>query len=321
MRHFKVNQTLQDACQMISFSKLSKLIFTHSKVRKFFERRGVNITPSNFYSTIPSMMEIENSFEYKEKAPPYLDPKIFDAELLRETLRQLIPYSEDFSPAQDGDEDNCTEFYWGNSQFSYSDAMSYYAFIRSLKPKSIVEVGSGFSSLIAIEALRKNGGGRLTCIEPFPRPFIKSLHDEGVLDLLPLRAQDITPDVFDSLLADGDILFIDSTHTVKTGSDCLHLYLRVIPRLQRKLYIHVHDVFLPFGMPKQWLIDSHIYWTEQYLLMALLIDNPKMSVVFGSAYHQHFNSDLLADFMRNRCAGGGSSLWIQSDPSGISGGG
>ncbi len=104
---------------------------------------------------------------------------------------------------------------------SYSDAMSYYSIIRHLRPKKVLEIGSGFSSLIALEALQKNGTGSLTCIEPFPREFLKK---NTAIDLVQKPAQEITAQYINDTLDNGDILCIDSTHTVKHGSDCLHLY-------------------------------------------------------------------------------------------------
>ena len=191
--------------------------------------------------------------------------------------------------------------------------MAYYAYIRRIRPQTVLEIGSGISSLIALEGLRKNGSGKLICIEPFPRPFITTLGNEGGLGLQTLRAQELTAAKLNSILEDNDILFIDSTHTVKKGSDCLHIYLRILPQINKKILVHVHDIFLPFGMPQKWLIDHQIYWTEQYLLLALLIDNPRAKLLFGSAFHTHFNADLLSQFMHGRADGGGCSFWFEYD--------
>ncbi|WP_093544788.1 MULTISPECIES: class I SAM-dependent methyltransferase [Pseudomonas] len=292
---------------------MQKLLWADPQDRERLQNQGLNITPSNFYSSTPSISEIKTSYEYYEPEPPYLDCGLFDNEALQANLIELIPYSDEFAPAEMGDQDTCTSYFWKNGQFTCTDATAYYAFVRSIRPKNIVEIGSGFSSLIALEALNKNKVGRLRCIEPFPRPFITSLADKGTLDLQAIRAQDLTAEMLNSCLEDGDILFIDSTHTVKTGSDCLHIYLRLLPKITKKIYVHVHDVFLPFGLPQRWLIDHQIYWTEQYLLLALMIDNPRTRLLFGSAYHQHFSNDLLTELMRGRAANGGASFWFEFD--------
>lgn len=292
---------------------LWKVVLGDSDQRERFQALGLNITLANFYSSTPSVSEITDSYEYVESLPPYLNEVLFNQKLLHEGLEELIEFCEDFNPPENGDEDNCDCFFWKNSQFSYSDAMAYYAYIRLIKPKTVFEIGSGFSSLIALEALKKNGAGELKCIEPFPRPFIKTFGNQGQIDLHQLRAQDLTPELLNKILSDGDVLFIDSTHTIKTGSDCLHVYLRLLPFINKKIYVHVHDIFLPFGLPQEWLLNKQIFWTEQYLLLALMIDNPRVTILYGSAYHQHFNKDMLDKLMYGRFPSGGSSFWFVYD--------
>lgn len=292
---------------------VSKFLWAEVEDRKRLQDRGLNVVPANFYSTVPSISEIESSYEYSQSAPPYLGCGLFDQDKLLAELNELIPYASDFVPDKDGNEENCTSFFWKNPHFSFSDAMSYYAYIRRAMPNNVVEIGSGFSSLIAVEALRRNGHGQLYCIEPFPRPFLPKLHEAGALNLHKLPAQDVSAEMLNSLLTDGDILFIDSTHTVKTGSDCLHIYLRLLPKVDKKILVHVHDVFLPFGLPKDWLVEEQKYWTEQYLLLALLIDNPRVRVLFGSNYHRLFNPYRLTALMHMQFGMGGGSFWFEYD--------
>jgi Methyltransferase domain len=288
---------------------MQQLLWANRETRREAQKHGVNVIPSNFYSSIPSIEEIENSYEYTEQRPPYLDTGVFKADVMQNWLEELTICAQDFNPPMEGNEETCENgFFWKNSQFSYSDAMAYYAFLRRLKPRKVIEIGGGFSSLIAADALGENGSGSLTCIEPYPRPFLLDRHD---IDLKRIRAQDINADHLNDMFVNGDVLFIDSTHTVKTGSDCLHIYLRLLPNIRRNIFIHIHDIFLPFGLPQEWLLDSQIHWTEQYLLLAWLHDNPRTSILFGSAYHNHFNSDLLAKFMHGRFPHGGASLWLE----------
>lgn len=282
------------------------------EVREQFQAHEVDIIPANFYSSIPTLSEIDSSFEYSESGePPYLNPSIFNAATMREDLIDLIPYAADFKPPVEGDPETARSFFWNNGQFGHCDAPGYYAMLRRAKPRTVVEIGSGFSSLAALEALRKNGAGNLVCIEPYPRPFLEALAADGELTLRRELAQ--TVDNLNDTLADGDVLFIDSTHTVKIGSDCLHIYLRLLPSIKRKILVHVHDIFLPFGMPPHWARDNHIYWTEQYLLLAFLLDNPKVKVLFGSAYHGYANADLLETFMQGQAPAGGGSFWFEYD--------
>lgn len=292
---------------------LKILIWARPEMREELQRNGVNIIPVNFYSTVPSIEEIYNSFEYAESAaPPYLDLSLFDAGFMQQVLRELMPYASEFNPPDQGGEDNPQGYYWCNSQFSHSDAMAYYAMIRHLKPRRILEVGSGFSTLVASAALAHNGSGKIICVEPYPRPFLDAV--PGVVQVVTKPVQQLDSAFFNQHLEDGDILFIDSTHTVKLGSDCVHLYLRILPALRSRVMIHVHDVFLPEAMPQEWALCKHIYWTEQYLLMAYLLDNPRAKIWFGSNYHRLKNAEMLTQMMLGRAKAGGGSLWFQLAP-------
>lgn len=288
---------------------LRRLAWADLETRRELQRHGVTVAGANFYSATPTIDEIESSFEYVPgTSPPFLDERLFRPEPLVRELEALCDYAAEFDPPREGDEPTCSSFFWDNSQFSFSDAMAYYCLVRRLRPPTIVEVGGGFSTLVAAEALRRNGGGRLVCVEPHPRSFLQRL--EGI-ELVRRAAQSLDVAAYRELLDDGSFLFIDSTHTVKTGSDCVHLYLRVLPRLDRDLVVHAHDVFLPFGLPQHWLLDLQISWAEQYLLLALLTDNPRAELIFGSAYHASRNPELLSRLMEGKCAPGGGSLWFR----------
>jgi hypothetical protein len=293
---------------------LQHLVWATRDERNRLQQHGISIIPANFYSNIPTLAEVSRSFEYLEVEPPYLNLKLFNENALRDELVDLIEFGKNFDFAAAGDEKTCRSYYSNNGQFPCADAIAYFAYIRRIKPNKIVEIGSGFSSLVAIEALKMNGKGSITCIEPFPRPFITALAAEGALRLHAVEAQAVSAQMLNSLLDDGDILFIDSTHTVKTGSDCMHIYLRLLPNIKKRIIVHVHDIALPFGFPQSWIVDRHIYWTEQYLLLALMIDNPKVKVLFGGAYHSHFNQALLSELSRGRCIDcGGGSFWLEYD--------
>lgn len=218
---------------------LQEKLWAGEDIRANIESAGFSLTPCNFYSSTPSLFDIENSFEYLEENPPYLSSGLFKNEKLNSVLKTLCQYSSEFSPPLEGDEIECKQFFWKNTQFGYSDAMAYYAFIRHYKPQNVIEIGSGFSSLVALEALQKNEHGRLTCIEPYPRSFLENRQD---LNLRKIRAQDLFEAELNEMLNDGDILFIDSTHTVKTGSDCLHIYLRCCP-ISRKMSVFTYMMF------------------------------------------------------------------------------
>lgn len=201
----------------------------------------------------------------------------------------------DYPQAGPPDEE-LTFFYECNSQFRWLDSRALFCLMRMIRPTRIVEVGSGYSSLLMAEVNERFLGGdtRITCIEPYPRPFLATGSQAGRFSLLRQRVQDVDAAVFENL-ADGDILFIDSSHVCKTGSDVTHLFLNVLPRLAPGVYVHVHDIFLPEDYRRNWVIEDNRSWNEQYLLQALLAENPNFEVIFGSHYaHRRFPDLVLA---------------------------
>lgn len=189
----------------VDVAQIRNALWCSRSTRRALQQQGINVIPSNFYSQIPSVDQIEESFEYKEDVP-YAATGIFDESLLKNYLESLVEFSRDFNPPLDDDEKHPNGFFWKNSQFSYSDGMSYYAMLRKLKPRKIVEIGSGFSTLAAVAA-NQDGGAKIVCYEPFPREFMGSLP----VDLRRKKAQEITIDELNAELEPGAVLFIDST--------------------------------------------------------------------------------------------------------------
>jgi hypothetical protein len=296
--------TCYDEAEVEAFGHLlASLVYAPSKLRRRLQELGASLTRADFYSEIPSVADLEASFARPSKLR--LDQPFGDAAFLRDFLRDLTPFGADFEPPATATRGN--EFAWDNSQFSYSDAMSYYCMIRRCRPKTIIEMGCGASTLIASLACERNGFGRIIAIEPFPEPLLREIPR---VELIVARAQDVEAGLVDGNLQDGDILFIDTTHTVKHDSDCLHIYLRILPHLTHNIFVHAHDIRLPYPLPLEMMRDQHIYWTEQYLLYAYLVGNPRTRVLYGSAYHDQANPELLAAFMHGRFGQGGASLWF-----------
>lgn len=272
------------------------------------ENIGLQMIPFNYYSPIPSVADMEKGWETRSDHP-FFEPEIYDNDAMRSFLEsELMPYAKEFDPDNDGDENNTGRYFWNNSQFSYSDALSLYCFVRHVKPKRILEIGGGFSTLIIHEAIKKNSWGEIWEVEPYPRPFLEKI--DTITRFFRKQVQELSLELFDELNP-GDMLFIDSTHTVKASSDCTFLYLKILNRLQPDIYIHSHDIFLPDSIPIDWHINHQIYWNEHYLLQALLLDTKKFQVLYGSHYHQIFNKELLERFMQNKFPSGGGSFWYK----------
>ena len=184
--------------------------------------------------------------------------------------------------------------------------------IRHFQPRLIIEVGSGFSSLVLGQAAEKNKNSGLICIEPFPREFLRERFP-GLQSLIEKKVQDIGLELF-SQLASGDILFIDSSHTVKIGSDVNYLFLEVLPRLNPGVIVHVHDIFLPFDYRRDWVLDEFRFWTEQYLLQAFLTFNSEFDVLLANYYLSHYHQAQLQAAFPDLPRWIGGSFWIRRKP-------
>ena len=199
-----------------------------------------------------------------------------------------------------------------NPQFGWLDAKALFVLLRVWRPARVIEVGSGHSSLLMADVNKRflDGNMHITCIEPYPEPFLQDTGC-GIDRLVQAKVQDVPLEEFDALVA-GDVLFIDSSHVSKAGSDVNHLFFEVLPRLASGVRIHIHDVFLPFEYPRSWLLEQGRSWNEQYLLQALLMYNPLFEIVFGSSYCAWKFPELMHHtVVGTEAAAGGGSLWIE----------
>ena len=207
-------------------------------------------------------------------------------------------------------------FFKNNPQFKNADAYLYHCFLRHFTPKNIIEVGSGNSTRLAIDAITKHKLPTvLNCIEPYPSPQLKSVIGSVNGRFISDYVQNVPFDFFDSLERD-DILFIDSSHVAKYKSDVVHILLKIMPRLKPGVLIHFHDIFLPFGYPSSWIVNSNIFWNEAYVLAAFLSGNSMYSVEIGSfslGYHCSRNGFLLSDNSIDADLLYGGSLWIRKN--------
>jgi predicted O-methyltransferase YrrM len=236
----------------------------------------------------------------------------FDDASHRHVLETLFPrFYRDFDYAEEGAPDEeVTAYYINNSQFTWLDARALFVLLRAWRPARIIEVGSGYSTLLIADVARRflDGATRITAIEPYPRPFLAKL---GV-ELIEAKVQDVAPAVFETLER-GDVLFIDSSHVAKTGSDVNYLLFEILPRLKPGVRIHIHDIFLPAEYPKDWVIDENRSWNEQYVVRALLMYSTRFRVVFGAsyAYFHHREAITRALGLAPGVAYGGGSLWLE----------
>lgn len=279
--------------------------------RRKLEAHGVSLGRTDFYSETPSLAEIEASFEYegyqstRDSKPIFDDADVFDLARIESYGRSLVEYTGQFAPPVEKTDEG---FYWKNSQFSGTDAMSLYGTIRKLRPAKVVEIGCGFSSHVVNAALEANGSGSLTCIDPEPRTDIKNLPN---IQFRQEKIQGVPASWFQENLSAGDVVFFDGSHTVKTGSDTIYFYLRILPYLPKGVIVHAHDVRLPFPRNRQALIEAKLYWGEQYLLLAHLYNQARYRVLFASDLVERRLNELSRQLMHGRHGSGGVSLWYE----------
>jgi hypothetical protein len=205
-----------------------------------------------------------------------------------------------------------TEYHTGNEFFGSLDAWALQAMLRHLRPSRMIEVGSGWSTLVSARVNREylDGGLELTAIEPYPADFLTGGVD-GLTRLVAAPVQDIPVERF-LQLGEGDVLFIDTAHVIKTGGDVQYLYHQVLPRLRPGVVIHVHDIFLPLEYPQDWVLAGR-GWNEQYLLQSFLAFNHSFDVVLGIAWMWVHHPEVLADAIPgfSRDTMGGGSFWLR----------
>jgi hypothetical protein len=188
------------------------------------------------------------------------------------------------------------DFYLGNDQFNSGDAEYWYQVVRATKPRRIVEIGSGNSTLLAIRAIKRNtkdnpGYACLhTCVEPYEMPWLEQSGVRVVRD----KVENMPASFFAELEA-NDILFIDSSHIIRPGGDVLFEYLELLPRLNSGVLVHVHDIFSPKDYPRRWIVDDVRFWNEQYLLEAFLSHNERWKIIGALNFlHSHYYESLKA---------------------------
>lgn len=183
-------------------------------------------------------------------------------------------------------------FFWENGSFESGDAEIWYNLIRNKKPKIIIEIGSGYSTLLAIEAIKKNMDDddmyfcEHICIEPYEFNWLEGKNIKVIRE----KVEDVDINIFHNLNA-NDFLFIDSSHMIKRDGDVLHEYLQILPILNKGVIVHVHDIFTPNDYPYDWATKYLRFWNEQYLFEAFLTGNYEWSTLLSLNYlqHNHFN--------------------------------
>lgn len=254
--------------------------------------------PGHFYSPIPSLDEIRRreSTIFRARGAPLAGIRLNEHEQLRFADRLAEYYGDQpFRSERTADR----RYYFENDSFHYCDAIVWHAMLRLLRPARVIEVGSGWSSGVLLDTNDLFLGGLTSCtfIEPYPERLLALLKPEDRLStrLIQTNLQDVPLDTFDAL-ASGDVLFIDSSHVSKVGSDVNYAVFEIFPRLAPGVYIHVHDIFDGFEYPEDWVYQGRS-WNEAYLLHAFLMYNPHFEIVLWNSWLERAHRGWLAATM------------------------
>lgn len=269
------------------------------------------VPAGHFYSPIPSREDIRR--HYGGQTSPLLRhlPGIDmnEAGQMRNyaMIREL--YGQERFP-----EERCPEarYYARNEYYNYGDAFVLYAVLRLLRPKRVIEVGSGFSSCVTLDTNDRHFGGSIRCtfIEPHPERLTTLLRPADLErhELIQRPVQELDPSFFRQLTA-KDVLFIDSSHVSKAGSDVNYLLFEALPALESGVWIHFHDVFWPFEYPREWVEEGRA-WNEAYIVRAFLQYNTAFRVEFSARYMAAAHAEQARRELPRCMEDLGSHLWL-----------
>lgn len=290
--------------------QIKKAIDTLSKT-SFLEiqRLGFHFQANNFYSPLNDCNFLQNNEDLWKNA---YKPREIDWNLngQMETAELVGKYVDELRDIPKRQPSGKIEYCWDNNFWNNSDAIVQYGLLRALKPKKIIEIGCGWSSLLMKKALdRNNTPCQVTQIEPYPnRQIFDTLpqewkHHECILQRAPLN-------IF-SELSDGDFCFYDGSHCVKTASDVNWFFFEILPRLAPGVVIHLHDIFLPDAYPDQWIFERGQTWNEQYILQAFLMYNRNYKIIMANRFLWKEKQSFLENTYKGVSPAYGCSFWMK----------
>lgn len=277
------------------------------KPEKLFADDYYFVHPFNHYeSPYPNIIDIHNNHNrYFPK-----DKEVLDIDFNISHQLKLLDMMKK-TPRVDWhkEKDSIHRYWYDNKWFKNGSADVLSFMMQYIKPKRIIEVGSGFSTAVMLDVNEQffNNSIDITSIEPRPERLNELLHPGDKINIYDKELQTFDVEFFDSLM-DGDILFIDSSHVSKIGSDVNYIFFEILPRINKHVYIHFHDIFYPFIYPSKWIYEGRAY-NEMYILRAFLMNNTAYSIQF---FGEMLNVLYSEKFSENQSFLGGS-IWIRKE--------
>jgi Methyltransferase domain len=265
--------------------------------------------PGHYYSPVPTMKEIEAQQDRIFRRPEHLEGLDLNEEGQLALFKTLAPLINDVSFNAEPQPDR--RYFTNNPSYGQGDGSILQAFLRHLRPARYLEVGSGWTTALALDTSDRYLDSRLrvTCVEPYPDDLSRLVRPGDDVEIIVSPVQDVDLARFGELEPD-DILFIDCSHVVKTGSDAHHLVTRVLPVVPSGVYIHIHDMFWPFEYPRSWVDEGRV-WTEAYLLHAFLLFNPAFEIVLFNDWLNNQRYDAMVGEVPALASGAGGAIWLR----------
>ena len=265
--------------------------------------------PGHFYSPVPDLVEIDADAERLFAARTSLegvDLRVGDQlanfrELARLSREAPIPATPTATSRYGTD----------NLNYGVGDASMLQSMLRRLRPRRYLEVGSGWSTALALDTSENFLGGTMsvTAIEPYPELLMSCLRAGDPVEVLAQRVQEVPLSRFRELEA-NDVLFIDSSHVLKTASDVHYLFTSVLPTLAPGVYVHIHDMFWPFEYLRHWIEEGRA-WNECYLVHAFLLYNDTFSIELFNHYLAVCHREVIATELPAMLENTGGALWLR----------
>ena len=264
----------------------------------------------HFYSPLPSRTEIAEVFARGGFGPPFPAIDLNEAGQSARLERFAAWYAEQPFPEQST---AGRRFHLANESYGHFDAIMLYCMLREARPRRVIEVGSGFSSAAMLDLNERCFGGAMqfTFIDPDMKRLRLLLRpdDERRATLIEKRVQEVPLETF-AALGENDVLFIDSSHVSKLGSDVNRLYFEVLPALAPGVWIHIHDVAGNLEYPREWYEEGRA-WNEQYLLRAFLMNNSAYRIELFTGWLFNTRHEWFRQHMPLCARGGGGQLWLR----------
>jgi hypothetical protein len=266
-----------------------------NKTFPIWQKLGFHISLNHYYSPIPDTRTLKDNLW--SKSSELIGVDINEKKQLELLSLFMSRFKSEYDEFPKHRTSTLYEYYLNNGFFGSVDCEILYCMIRYFRPRRILEVGSGYSTCLSAQAILKNRkeddnyGCELVAIDPYLNEILKSGFP-GLSKVISREAQDVPFSEFQKLEA-NDILFIDSSHVLKIGSDVQYEYLEIIPRLKKDVIIHCHDIFLPAEYDKGWVLRDHRFWNEQYLLQSFLAFNDRFEVLWAGNYMNLRHPDKL----------------------------